>query len=203
MRAARLVSVGWLLLVPTARVWGQEPEVVVGMVNEHVVPAVMLARARTIVEQIFAGIGMKLKWQSGSNSGISMQFDISVAPSVQPGARGYAMPYAEEGTRIHILVDRIRQRRSPAFESALLGHVMAHELGHVLGRFSRHSGLGLMKASWGDRELTQMLIRPLSFSGADAELIQKAVRGNLQTRRFGVFTSSGPRGRLFAGEDHE
>jgi hypothetical protein len=84
-----------------------------------------------------------------------MQFDTGVAAGVHPGAMGYAMPYGKAGTRIHILLDRVLGAGSQRLAGVLLGHVMAHELGHVLEGISRHSDSGLMKAHWDDHDFDQ------------------------------------------------
>jgi hypothetical protein len=88
---------------------------------------------------------------------------------------GYAMPYGKAGTRIHILLDRVRGAGSQKLAGVLLGHVMAHELGHMLEGISRHSDSGVMKAHWDDDDFDQMVVRPLSFSSEDSDLIQIGV----------------------------
>ena len=87
------------------------------------------------------------------------------------------MPYGKTGTSIHILVDRVLSAGSEKLAAVLLGHVMAHELGHVLEGISRHSDSGLMKAHWDDHDFDTMLAGPISFSDADIDLIQIGVAG--------------------------
>jgi len=102
-----------------------------------------------------------------------MEFDTGVP--VYPGALGYATPYAKTGTRIHILFDRVHNTAPPQLEGRLLGHVMAHELGHVLEGIDRHSAAGLMKAHWDAHDFGQMSFLPLAFSAFDVDLIQTGV----------------------------
>jgi hypothetical protein len=40
------------------------------------------------------------------------------------------------------------------YRDALLGYVLAHEIGHVLEGLVRHSGAGVMKASWNRADST-------------------------------------------------
>ena len=94
--------------------------------------------------------------------------------SVHPGALGYAAPYAKTGTRIHILYDRLGVPAESAFAGLLLGHVMAHELAHVLG-YAEHSAEGVMKAKWDDNDLVAMRRAPMSFSVEEAAAIRQTV----------------------------
>ena len=173
MRIERLAGIGCLALVVAAQARAQEREVAVGLENAQLVPFALLAQAQATASRIYAGAGVKLKWRSNGKAEISMQFDTGVAAEVHPGAMGYAMPYGKAGTRIHILLDRVQKAGSQRLAGALLGHVMAHELGHVLEGFSRHADSGVMKARWDDHDFDQMPVRPLSFTAADVEWIEK------------------------------
>ena len=50
-----------------------------------------------------------------------MQFDSGLPEWWHPGALGYSMPYAQTGTRIHVLVDRLHVPVSKPLGGALLG----------------------------------------------------------------------------------
>ena len=114
----------------------------------------------------------------------------AVAAGVHPGAMGYAMPYGKTGTSIHILLDRVLCAGSQKLAGVLLGHVMAHELGHVLEGISRHSDSGVMKAHWDNQDFDEMLSRPLSFSSADIDLIQMGVAGLARHSKATVLTAA-------------
>ena len=175
MRIERLAGIGCLLLMAAAQAPGQERELAVGLENSQVVPFTVLAQAQATAARIYAGIGVKLIWRSKASTEIWMQFDTGVAADVHPGAIGYAMPYGRTGTRIHILPERVDGTGSRRLGTILLGHVMAHELGHVLEGLNRHSESGVMKARWDDGDLDEMLVRPLSFSSTDAEWIHEGL----------------------------
>lgn len=174
MRMERLAVIGCLALGVATQARGQEREVAVGMLNPQAVPCALLAQAQRTAARIYAGVGVKLRWRSRPGTEIWMQFDTSVPPEVYPGAMGYARPYGKTETSIHILLDRALG--APNFAGVLLGHVMAHELGHVLEGINRHSDSGLMKARWDQHDLQQMLVTPLSFSSEDTGLVQMGVK---------------------------
>jgi len=175
MRIERLAGIGCLALVAAAQARGEEREIAVGLENAQMVPFALLAQAQATAARVYAGVGVKLRWRSQAATEIWMQFDTRVAEGVHPGAMGYATPYGKTGTRIHILLDRVLSAGSRRLAGVLLGHVMAHELGHVLEGISRHSDSGVMKAHWDDQDFDEMLVGRLSFSGADTDLLQMGV----------------------------
>ncbi len=152
----------------------QDQELTVGLVREDLVPLTVLIRAERTACWIYAAIGVKLKF-SGGRQALSIQFDPGLQEGLHPGAFGYAQPFAQTGTRIHVFFDRLRIPTSSPAAGALLGHVLAHELGHVLEGFDRHSEAGVMKAHWDHREVDQMPVKPLSFSAEDVAPIRWGV----------------------------
>ena len=164
-----------VVLVVAAGTWGQDQEVAVHLVKGELVPLTVLLQAERTATWIFAGTGMKLKWSTGGKDGLFIQFDAGLQEGFHPGALGYATPYAQTGTLIHVLVDRLRVPMSKPLAAALLGHVLAHELAHVLEASTHHSEAGVMKARWDNRDLEQMSIRPLSFSAEDTASIQSGL----------------------------
>ena len=117
---------------------------------------------------------MKLKWSSAERRALHA-VRSGLPEGFHPGALAYAMPYAQTGTRIHVLVDRLHVLVSKPLGGALLGHVLAHELAHVLEGSAHHSEAGVMKARWDNGDLEQMTRRPLSFSAEDAAAIRSGL----------------------------
>ena len=54
----------------------------------------------------------------------------------------------------------------------ILGHVLAHEIGHALLRTDSHAEGGLMKAHWSRDDLSWMGFQNLGFTPGDAGLIR-------------------------------
>jgi hypothetical protein len=59
--------------------------------------------------------------------------------------------------------------------SAVLAHVLVHELTHILQGFPRHSEGGVMKAHWDSGDFAQMTWKPLPFTEVDVDLIQRGL----------------------------
>ena len=56
----------------------------------------------------------------------------------------------------------------------ILGHVIAHELGHLLG-FETHSPTGIMRANWGSADWQETIYGPLSFTPQQADVVRAEV----------------------------
>jgi len=138
-------------------------------------PHLISRLAQGLATRIFAEIGIPLDWSSCEPAGDSSQTPIVVQlvygkkEEVTSGVLGSAMPYRRH---IIIYVDRIETIQDPW---TVLGHVMAHEITHIIQGFPRHSGTGLMKPHWSSHDLTEMRHRTLSFTEEDLILLYSAL----------------------------
>jgi len=86
---------------------------------------------------------------------------------------GFAV-LAGRGSGAAVVYSRIvsKLKDNPEYtECNLLGHVIAHELGHLLLR-SPHHGEGIMKADWNREDFAAMRQRRLKFSLAEARRLE-------------------------------
>lgn len=142
-----------------------------------------LGRAEQTAAEIFVSIGVHIAFRSGEAKGhggaavsIEMRLDDGeVPPDFHPGAMAYAAPFANSGTQIHILCERVLNPPRDAGAGVFLGHVMAHEIAHILEGNDHHAAEGLMKAQWGRADIRRMLSGPLPFDPTDAEVIHVAL----------------------------
>jgi hypothetical protein len=154
-------------------------EVIVSVRQDNLLVAELGQAQRTAV-RIFAGIGVAVEFRWGAQPksaregslSIEMQLDAQAPPQFHAGVLAYAVPFGVSGTRIHIFCDRVRKAAPDCGTGAILGHVMAHEIAHVLQRVSRHSEEGVMKAHWEPSDYREMKAGTLPFDATDVQLIQ-------------------------------
>jgi hypothetical protein len=151
-----------------------EQRVTVYVQDGAIVPGQTLARAQGLASEMFAKAGVRINWRVGHPNGEAITVNMSDVPSsYHPGALAFALPY--QGFQITVFYDRIHKGFAPDLASAILAHVMAHEITHILQGVDRHSETGVMKAHWTTADYTQMLAKPLPFTDWDVQLIQKGL----------------------------
>jgi hypothetical protein len=104
-----------------------------------------------------------------------------------PGALAYSQ--LDDGAHIEVFYNRVVNTVEPRRAPVLLGHVLAHEIAHMLEGVNRHSDEGVMKAHWDERDFIEMSDRNLPFAPEDAELIQRGImqrRLRAQSLRAGI-----------------
>ncbi len=167
---------------------GAEPAVKVYLENAVIVPASVLSRAEMTVTRIFEGVGVRVVFKNGAPhrsfhargcapvAAIEVRLDSDAPADRSPRALAYAMLHGRAGPRIHIFYDRIRSIHEGSLTSTLLGHVLAHEIAHVLEGVSHHSSQGLLKARWDELDYAAMAASPLRFTPEDAGLLRLSLR---------------------------
>jgi hypothetical protein len=131
--------------------------------------------AKVVASGIFAGIGVKILWHSSKQcpaEAIVITFSNETPARLFPGTFAYAMPF--ERTHIVVFYDRVKNR--PGSVSCLLGHVIAHEVAHILQGLKRHSESGIMKAQYTGADYRQMTWEPLQFTDEDVMLIHNGLK---------------------------
>ena len=152
------------------------------------VEGLTMMSAKATTTKIFAGIGVRIRWEQGSprttdGPAILMQLDESAPARFRPDALGYAKPFDQFHTEIHILYNRVLRSVPREVAPALLGHVMAHEIAHVLERLDRHSATGVMKAAWVTSDYDAIAKRPLAFEPDNVEAIRAYWKSSVAANR--------------------
>ena len=193
MRGRLMLAVGCLALLVAghagAKQGDNDPTIVILVLNVNEVPAATLTFAEGRASRILSRAHVHLRWRQGHRalavtgtgltcaapdvSVIEMAFEDPNSPGELQGALGYAKPFAKDGVRMVIFYRRLSEdQRDPS----VLGHIMAHEIGHMLLGTLEHDQSGVMKASWNEREIAGMLSgRVLVFSPAEADRIANRV----------------------------
>ena len=98
------------------------------------------------------------------------------------GTFGFSVPTSPQGLgTVSVFVNKTDDLAfygpfSVGYEVAravVLGHVIAHEIGHLLLGPGSHSTAGLMSSRWSEKEIKQLATRHLCFSTKEASIIRK------------------------------
>ena len=167
----------------------------------------IVGAAETLTNRMFASIRLKLQWDgppvcpAAAGDPIFLIIQTRTPEAHFPGALGVALPL--EGSHAWVFYDRVR-RSTPGDDHlpALLAHVMAHEIAHVLQGVIRHSDSGILKAQWSATDCARMTFFPLIFTAYDATLIHLGIeerRLRLSTDPFGLSPANRSGAILSAG----
>jgi hypothetical protein len=156
-----------------------------------------LVQAERLATEIFERAGVDTQWTTQSVSdGAALLNDFSAAtdkgcpqpldsatlraeilpyapPGFSPQALGYALPCAKSGIQVTIYADRVEtvSRTTLAVFYRVLGHALAHEVGHVLLRSSAHDNSGLMKGVWAKSDWLRAAVSTLPFTQGQATVM--------------------------------
>ena len=166
------------MLFAGAAAKGGDLNLTVDLQNTDTADFMTLVAAKGVTAKIFEGIGVRIHWALGTprqvdGAWIAMQFDAGAPAGFRSDALAYATPFADSGACIHIFYDRVLEAVPRKLASGLLGHVMAHEITHVLERKDRHSATGVMKAHWTTADYQAMAVHPLAFEPENVEAIRE------------------------------
>ncbi|MBI3477441.1 MAG: hypothetical protein HY010_17050 [Acidobacteria bacterium] len=167
------------------------------------VPEATLERGEEVAGRIYQRAGIAIQWNDcrqmssrsqgdcrDGTSGPHLSVRIVARPLNLPGEDfGVAFVDGEGvGQQADVFYSRIKsfQAASSADTAQILGHVMAHELGHLLLGMNSHSMQGIMQSHWGERQLRLASMGNLQFDQHQSETIRDRVRGFYETQRAGM-----------------
>jgi hypothetical protein len=151
------------------------------------------AAATEVTRHIYAAIGVDIVWVDRCPVACNIAFSreahtdttdgdliVTILPdgmSFQEFPAGVLGAAPENGSMAYAFFGRIRAfaRRHDLLWETLLGHVIAHEVGHLLLR-EGHAPTGLMRAKWVDPELRQARLGRLGFTATQGRQIRARLR---------------------------
>jgi hypothetical protein len=167
-------------LLPTllAAPHADNPVISACLKSETFVMGGVLLSGEQAASQIFDGIGVKLRWscQDTARNTILIRLAAHAPRHFRKGTLAYALPFAREGVRITAFYDRLEpilEEHLP-FAGSIFGHVLAHEIGHVLEGADGHTATGLMRARWSEQEFLSMKFNAFGFAAEDAQAIRRS-----------------------------
>ena len=138
-------------------------------------PALTLPIAEGIACEIFSQAGVHIVWKGGwpkkqiARQTILVNIESYFPANLYPGALAYTRGF--EGVHITVFYDRVENSAPTEVVPKLLGHVLAHEITHILEGVNGHSLEGVMKAHWSATDILSMAHKILPFDPSDVQLI--------------------------------
>jgi len=160
--------------------------VTVGVFNDAATPRTVVEFAEQEASRIFMAAGLEITWvdclarQENVLSATCpppqdpTHLNLRILPrgkKLKEDSFGVAFLAVDgTGTYIDVFYDAVEKlhHESNTSPGRLLGHVMAHEIGHLLIGSHAHSNWGIMCPVWGQRELRSMEMGSLFFTGDQA-----------------------------------
>jgi hypothetical protein len=146
--------------------------------NEVAVPAQVLGAAQAQMDRIYRNAGFEIVWgdDDGSRRGcivLKVEADAKGAIS-SAGVMGMALRLGRTRTA-SIFFWRVAEfaKKHHVTLPTLLGHVMAHEIGHLLLPANSHSSEGLMHGNWGIAHVQDARSGKLAFTEMETRLITR------------------------------
>jgi hypothetical protein len=172
----------------TGMIWSNAPAYAAPAAEQEVTvcmtytpDAVLQIQAKMVASAILASAGVKLQWHEPNKcpaEAILITLSSDVPARFMPGALAYALPF--DGTHIVVFYDRVKNDRvknRPGYAQSVLGHVIAHEITHILQGAVWHSETGIMKPQWSRADFMAMIGKPLHFTEEDVERMQRGLLG--------------------------
>ena len=180
-----------------AKAANSDAKIIVRVYNLAEVPGNTLVKSEKEAKRVFKGVGIETDWLDcplsaelaqklpGCEKNLGPTFlNLRIVPRfemAEAGFRGAALGFAlaakEGGVHASIFYHRVLEtaQEGPASAAQILGHAMAHEIGHLLLGSNSHSPTGMMSAQWNRKELKDATLELLRFNADQVERMRKDV----------------------------
>jgi hypothetical protein len=159
--------------------------------NYAAVPQKTLARANEEAGRIFRNVSLRALWvdhalsagdlrhpHHSTQSWDGTHFVVRLLTQSREGSSKNAMGEALSLDIANVFVNRVTEHAAvgEVSVSRMLGHAIAHEIGHLLLGDNSHSPGGIMAAPWTKQDLWQMSKGALLFTHQEVTRIQAEVK---------------------------
>jgi hypothetical protein len=189
-----------LSILPASAMARPKFSLIVRVFNYAQVPSATISSAERDANNILASAGVQAVWldclakplvrdsKALCDKGWSQELPAvrllsgQVTKQFQDFEFGFAaVPILVTVSYDHIIL-RAARDNSPSEIGAILGCVLAHELGHLLLRSNSHSAAGIMQPQWGREQIRQALMGGMLFSSEQCKRIGKELEMRTKLR---------------------
>ena len=188
----------------------ESPRVMISVYNDAEVREDVLGRAEEEAERVFQQAGIEVAWLNCRVPAVSEEASRACREAVFPehlhlrivrksaGLKAEAMGIsfqAEDGSGCYadLFYEPMEQlhRSEGTGIASLLGHVAAHEIGHLLLGTNSHSAAGIMHAHWTAEELASVKVGGLVFSEQESLRMKARLTIAIQASKEGPLGTAG------------
>ena len=159
-----------------------QPAITAYVLRDVRVSAVVLRDAEIIATELFAGIGVAVRWRDWDSPTpvkitalsleVRVEFDLPADFKPSEGALG-CLHYRQPNTVMYVFYRRVERVYHPGATRVVLGYTIAHEMAHHLQGVTRHSTHGILKPFWTTEDFKAMILGKLRFAPEDVDLIRR------------------------------
>jgi hypothetical protein len=185
--AHKILQFGILLILASMNGFATEhPHIEIFVYNDADVPSPVMQLAEAEATRVLARAGLAPQWRDcraypercEDSDGQMVVRIVPRAAKLNGEVFGAAYLSAEgDGMYSNVFFNEMKriEPNSRLGLGRLLGHVMAHELGHLLLGSNAHAVSGIMRAQWQEHETKQIVMGTLLFSPKQsARMLQRA-----------------------------
>jgi hypothetical protein len=192
-RGIPLVTLMFVLLGRGAGATQDGVQLTVVVFNDAKAPEHIVEQAEETAGRIYRRAGVEILWRNHAGvAGDSTYFFVRIVRSstTLPGEDFGVAFIGSDGLGIQADVFYSGIRRvapdSSVSEADILGHVIAHELGHLLLGLGSHSDTGIMQPHWTPIQLRRLPMGALAFDKRQSETIRTRLNGPYAALRRGT-----------------
>ena len=199
------VWLGILCFGLTSQAAAKEPAslpapVSVAVYNDVGVPTDTLLQAEQVAIRVFREAKMNVEWVNCATGLSAAQNPVSCGQAIFPSylqlriaahprtlsESAFGVSYMSNegvGCYSNVFYARVEElhRTFNHSEAMILGHVMAHEIGHLLLGVNSHAVTGIMSAHWYKGELASASRGALLFNGTESNIMRQRVSSTVLT----------------------
>jgi hypothetical protein len=180
-RVALAIAIGGGMTGPAAAEGRDSLRITVSVFADTKVPGDVLESAKAEATEIFARLGIELDWRAQSPARdvhLTIRVINGMVKGTSKSAMGLAVPNrGGPGSFLFAFLGRVEgfARHHDRPVAQILGHVIAHEMGHLLLPTVSHAKGGIMVAHWDRAQLEQLDRGWLTFTQEEVEDIRRSV----------------------------
>jgi len=163
------------------------PILTIQVTNQAEVDRATLVQAENTATGIFAKTGVELRWiepTGGASFPLShiqlkiLPSSMSIGSGLPDNAMGLAPGSGADRQSAYVFYSRVEALavKHAAVTAQILGHAIAHEIGHLLLNDQPHSPSGIMRGDWNLWDLRNASYGYLLFTPRQAKAIQQEAR---------------------------